>query len=84
MKSLTQLLDESIKTVINEAHGVELFTITYGTAKERVGHEIKVMCDDKTIDAVAIAIYKGHNQSGPGWCYYTNSKGKQTMVADCM
>ena len=77
-------LNESIKNSINEAHNAEVYTVTYGTAQERAGHTIQVMCDDKTIETVAIAIYKGHNQSGPGWCYYTNSRGKQTMVADCM
>lgn len=80
MKTLNETLNDSLLT---EAR-VELFTITYGTAKETAGREIQVMCDNKTIEAVAIAIYKGHNQSGPGWCYYTNSSGKQTMVADCM
>ena len=80
MKSIKDLVQESL---INEAK-LDLYTITYGTAKEKVGKTITVLCDDKSIETVAIAIYKGHNQSGPGWCYYTDSKGHPTTVADCM
>lgn len=80
--------NESIKTAINEARGAEWFTITYGTTKEKAGREMQIMCDNKTIEAVAtaisIAISKEPNQSESSWCYYTNSKGKQTIVSGCM
>lgn len=80
--------NESIKTAINEVRGAEWFTITYGATKEAVGREMQVMCDNKTIEAIAtaisIAITKEHNQSDSSWCYYTNSKGKQTIVSGCI
>lgn len=83
--------NEPIKTAINEPHSAEWFTITYGTTKEKAGREMQVMCDNKTIEAVATAIsiaiskeHNQHNKSESSWCYYTNSKGKQTIVSGCI